>query len=203
MAALERFLHDTDDGLPELIRIGLAHVQIETIHPFLDGNGRVGRLLITFLLCHAGLLQDPLLYLSLYLKQNRSDYYRLLNEVRFHGDWEAWLAFFLEGVRATADGAYSTAMSLTEMFRHDKALISELGRQANSALRVHEALMARPILTTPEIAKSTGLSYPGASAGLNRLIELGIVTEAPGSMRARVFVYTQYLQTLNEGTESL
>ena len=203
MAALELFLHNTDDGLPELIRIGLAHVQIETIHPFLDGNGRVGRLLITFLLCHAGLLQDPLLYLSLYLKQNRSDYYRLLNEVRFLGDWEAWLAFFLEGVRVTADGAHATAMSLTEMFRHDKALISELGRQANSALRAHDALMARPILTIPEIAKSTGLSYPGASAGLSRLIELGIVTEAVGSMRARVFVYTQYLQTLNEGTESL
>ena len=203
MAALERFLHDTDDGLPELIRIGLAHVQIETIHPFLDGNGRVGRLLITFLLCHAGLLQDPLLYLSLYLKQNRSDYYRLLNEVRFLGDWEAWLAFFLEGVRVTADGAHATAMSLTEMFRHDKALILGLGRQANSALRVHEALMAHPILTTPEVSKSTGLSYPGASAGINRLIELGIVTEAAGSMRARVFVYTQYLQTLNEGTESL
>lgn len=203
MASLERFLHETEDGLPDLVRVGLAHVQIETIHPFLDGNGRVGRLLITFLLCHAGLLQDPLLYLSLYLKQHRSDYYRLLNDVRLSGDWEAWLAFFLEGVRVTSEGAFSTAMSLTEMFRRDRERISSLGRPANSALRVHDVLMANPIFTIPEIAKMTGLSYPGASAGLNRLIGLGLVSEAPGDWRARTFVYGQYLQTLIEGTEPL
>ena len=203
MASLERFLHETEDGLPDLVRVGLAHVQIETIHPFLDGNGRVGRLLITFLLCHAGLLQDPLLYLSLYLKQHRSDYYRLLNDVRLSGDWEAWLAFFLEGVRVTSEGAFSTAMSLTEMFRRDRERISSLGRPANSALRVHDVLMANPIFTIPEIAKMTGLSYPGASAGLNRLIELGLVSETPGDWRARTFVYGQYLQTLIEGTEPL
>lgn len=203
MASLERFLHETDDGLPDLVRVGLAHVQLETIHPFLDGNGRVGRLLITFLLCHAGLLQDPLLYLSLYLKQHRSDYYRLLNEVRLGGDWEAWLAFFLEGVRVTSEGAFATAMSLTEMFRSDRGRISSLGRPANSALRVHDALMANPICTIPEVAKGTGLSYPGASAGLNRLIELEIVSEVSGDWRARTFAYWQYLQTLIEGTEPL
>lgn len=203
MASLEQFLHETDDGLPDLVRVGLAHVQLETIHPFLDGNGRVGRLLITFLLCHAELLQDPLLYLSLYLKQHRSVYYRLLNEVRLSGDWEAWLTFFLEGVRVTSEGAFATAISLTEMFRHDRERISSLGRQANTALRVHDALMAHPISTIPEVAKRTGLSYPGASAGLNRLIELEIVSEVSGDWRARTFAYWQYLQTLIEGTEPL
>ena len=203
MASLERFLHAADDGLPDLVRVGLAHVQLETIHPFLDGNGRVGRLLITFLLCHAGLLQDPLLYLSLYLKQNRSDYYRLLTEVRLRGDWEAWLAFFLEGVRVTADGAFSTAMHLTEMFREDKARISSLGRQANSALRVHEALMAYPIRSIRDVCRRTGLSYPGAAAGMDRLIELGIAAEITGDKRGRIFVYAQYLDQLIEGTEPL
>jgi len=203
MASLEHFLHVADDGLPDLVRVGLAHVQLETIHPFLDGNGRVGRLLITFLLCHAGLLQDPLLYLSLYLKQNRSDYYRLLTDVRLQGDWEAWLAFFLEGVRVTADGAFSTAMRLTEMFRDNKSRISSLGRAANSALRVHEALMAMPIRSIPEVGRESGLSYPGAAAGMDRLIELGIAAEVPGHRRGRIFVYAQYLNNLAEGTEPL
>jgi Fic family protein len=203
MAELERFLHASDDGVPDLVRVGLAHVQLETIHPFLDGNGRVGRLLITFLLCHAGLLQDPLLYLSLYLKQNRSDYYRLLTNVRLRGDWEAWLAFFLEGVRVTADGAFSTAMHLTEMFRDDKARISALGRAANSALRVHDALIANPIGSIPEIGRESGLSYPGAAAGMNRLVELGIAAEITGEARSRIFVYGQYLKNLAEGTEPL
>ena len=203
MASLERFLHTTDDGLPTLIRVGLAHAQLETIHPFLDGNGRVGRLLITFLLCHAGVLQDPLLYLSLYLKQNRSEYYRLLNEVRLSGDWEAWLAFFLEGIRVTAAGAFSTAMRLTAMFREDKERISSLGRQVNSALRVHEVLMSLPLRTIPEAARESGLSFPGASAGMDRLTELEIAREITGGRRGRIFVYDQYLKTLAEGTEPL
>ena len=203
MASLERFLHTTDDSLPTLIRIGLAHVQLETIHPFLDGNGRVGRLLVTFLLCHAGVLHDPLLYLSLYLKQNRSEYYRLLGEVRLTGDWEEWLTFFLEGVRATAEGAFTTAMRLSKMFGADRALISSLGRQANSALRAHDALMAFPIRTIPDISRHSKLSYPGAAAGIDRLVELDIATEIPGDRRGRVFVYDRYLSILAEGTEPL
>ena len=203
MASLERFLHATGDGLPDLVRVGLAHVQLETIHPFQDGNGRVGRLLITFLLCHASLLLDPLLYLSLYLKQNRSEYYRLLTHVRLHGDWEAWLAFFLEGVRVTADGAFATALRLAAMFREDKARISALGRQANSALRVHDALIAYPIQSIPDVRRWTGLSYPGASAGMNRLEELGIAVEITGDKRGRIFAYSQYLDQLSEGTEPL
>lgn len=119
MGALERFLHAERDGLPVLVRAGLAHVQFETIHPFLDGNGRVGRLLITFLLCHARVLQEPLLYLSLYFKQHRATYYELLDRVRRDGDWEAWIAFFLEGVRKTAESAVATAQQLAKIFSAD------------------------------------------------------------------------------------
>ncbi|MFQ5745234.1 MAG: Fic family protein, partial [Acidobacteriota bacterium] len=143
MAALERFLHAEDDGLPVLVRTGLAHAQFETIHPFLDGNGRVGRLLITFLLCHAGVLREPLLYLSLYLKQNRAAYYELLERVRRTGDWETWLTFFLEGVRVTAEGAVATAQHLAGMFSADRSRIEPQGRRAGSALRVQEALKSR------------------------------------------------------------
>jgi Fic family protein len=202
MAALERFLHATDDGLPVVVRAGLAHVQFETVHPFLDGNGRVGRLLITFLLCHAGVLREPLLYLSLYLKQHRSDYYALLDRVRHDGDWEAWLAFFLEGIRVTAEGAVDTAQRLAGMFRTDRAAIETRGRRAGSALRVHEAIKARPILSMPEICRTTGLSFPAASSAMTLLVELGIARELTGKRRNRLFVYTQYLDILNEGTEA-
>jgi len=138
-------------------------VQFETIHPFLDGNGRVGRLLVTFLLCHAGVLREPLLYLSLYLKQSRATYYELLDRVRREGDWEAWLAFFLAGVRETADGAVATARRLSEMFGVDRARVETRGRRAGSALRVHEALKARPIRSMADVCTATGLSFPAAS----------------------------------------
>ena len=203
MTALERFLHASDDGLPILVRIGLAHVQLETIHPFLDGNGRVGRMLITFLLCHAGVLQDPLLYLSLYLKQNRSEYYRLLGEVRVNGNWEAWLEFFLVGVHEAAEAAVATARRLTEMFKADKERISSLGRQAGAALRVHETLMTQPIRSITDVSSMTGLSFPGASAGVQRLVDLEIAKEITGGRRDRLFIYTHYLELLNEGTEPL
>jgi Fic family protein len=201
MGALERFLHAEDDGLPVLIRAGLAHVQFETIHPFLDGNGRIGRLLITFLLCHAGVLREPLLYLSLFLKQHRAQYYELLNQVRFDGDWEAWLAFFLDGVKQTAEGAVSTAHRLAEMFRADRFQIEASGRRAGSALRVHEGLKARPILSMAEICRSTGLSFPASSSAMDLLIELQIARELTGKRRNRLFVYDRYLTILNEGTE--
>lgn len=203
MAALERFLHAEDDGLPVLVRAGLAHVQFETIHPFLDGNGRVGRLLITLLLCHAGVLREPLLYLSLYLKQHRPDYYALLDRVRRDGDWEAWLAFFLEGIRVTAAGAVETAQELAGMFRDHRTAIETRGRRAGSALRVHEALKARPILSLPEICRQTGLSFPAASSAMDLLVEMQIARELTGKRRNRLFVYDRYLAILNEGTEPL
>lgn len=202
MSALESFLHARDDGLPMLVRAGLAHVQFETIHPFLDGNGRVGRLLITLLLCQAGILHEPLLYLSLYLKQRRADYYALLDRVRRDGDWEAWLAFFLDGVRVTAEGAVDTAQRVAAMFRDDRAKIEPTGRRAGSALRVHEALKARPILSLPAIRDRTGLSFPAASSAIDLLADIGIVRELTGKRRNRLFVYDRYLAILNEGAEA-
>jgi len=201
MAALERFLHAEDDGLPVLVRAGLAHVQFETIHPFLDGNGRVGRLLVTLLLCHAGVLRDPLLYLSLYLKQRRGAYYALLDQVRRTGDWEAWLAFFLDGVREAAEAAVSTSGRLLERLASDRAAVERRGRRAGSALRVHDALSARPILSLRQICARTGLSFPASSSAMRLLVDLGIAREITGRPRNRRFVYARYLAILNEGTE--
>jgi Fic family protein len=202
MAALERFLHAEDDGLPAVVGAGVAHVQFETIHPFLDGNGRVGRLLITFLLCHAGVLGEPLLYLSLYLKHNRPTYYALLDRVRRDGDWEAWLAFFLDGARVTAEGAVTTAQRLAEMFRADRARIEPRGRRAGSALRLHEAMKARPITSMAEVCRRSSLSFPAASSAMDLLLELGIARELTGKRRNRLFAYDGYLATLNEGTQA-
>jgi len=202
MSALEQFLHATTDGLPVLVRAGLAHVQFETIHPFLDGNGRVGRLLITFLLCQAEVLHDPLLYLSLYLKQNRPAYYELLDGVRRDGDWEAWLAFFFDGVRRTAEGAVATAQELAELFRADRSQIEPQGRRAGSALRVHQALKTRPISSMPEVCRTTGLSFPAASSAMGLLVDQGIARELTGKRRNRLFVYDRYLAILAQGTET-
>jgi Fic family protein len=200
MAAFERFVHAEDDGIPALIRAGLAHVQFETIHPFLDGNGRVGRLLVTFLLCHAAVLREPLLYLSLYLKEHRDEYYSLLQAVRHDGDWEAWAQFFLAGVTETADGAVATARRLVALFGDDRTRIQGTGRRAGSALRVHDALKARPLTTLQEAARRADLSFPAAGAGMDVLIELGIARELTGKKRNRVFVYDGYLGLLGENT---
>ncbi len=201
MGALEKFLHGDEGAMPLLVRAALAHVQFETIHPFLDGNGRVGRLLITLLLCHSGTLREPLLYLSLYLKQNRGRYYELLDEVRRSGDWERWLDFFFEGVRQTAEGAVATANRLIGVFESDRGKIEVSGRRAGSALRVHEALRARPILSMPEVVRRTKLSFPAASSAMQLLAELGIARELTGKRRNRLFVYDPYLAILSEGTE--
>ena len=202
MASLEGFFH-RDDGMPHLVRAGLAHVQFETIHPFLDGNGRVGRLLITLLLCNAGVLHQPLLYLSLYFKQRRSDYYDLLNRVRRTGDWEEWLAFFLEGVRVTAESAVATSRRLVETFASDRVAIERsAGRRAGSALRVHDALKARPILSLPEVCARTELSFPTAASAMRALVGQGIARELTGRPRNRLFAYDPYLSILAEGTEA-
>ena len=202
MAAFERFLHAEDDGLPVLLRTGLAHVQFETIHPFLDGNGRVGRLLVAFLLCQAGVLHEPLLYLSLYFKQHRATYYELLNHVRRTGDLESWLSFFLEGVRVTAEGAVVTSRRLSDMFASDRAAIEQGGRRVGSVLRVHEVLKERPVLSLSEVSNRTTLSFPAASSAMERLVEYGIAREITGKRRGRVFVYDEYLSILNEGLEA-
>ena len=203
MSGLERFLNEGEAGMPLLLRAGLAHVQFETIHPFLDGNGRVGRLLIALMLHHGGTLREPLLYLSLYFKQHRDDYYGLLDEVRHHGDWEAWLAFFLDGVAETAEGAVETARRLLSVFREDGERMQQTGRATGSALRVHRAMQERPIASLQELAKFAGLSFPAASAGMSILENAGIASELTGKKRNRLFGYDRYLAILGEGTEPL
>jgi len=203
MAALELFLHDGHSPYPTLAKAALAHVQFETIHPFLDGNGRIGRLLIAFILHHAGVLSRPLLYLSLYFKQNRAEYYRLLDLVRADGDWEAWLDFFLDGVASTAANAVQTAQRLVTLFGEDETRIQSLGRAAASALRVFNTLRERPIITLNEVCRRSGVSFPTATKGTDSLLNLGIVRELTGRRRNRIFAYDRYLAILNEGTEPL
>ena len=201
MSDLEHFLHARDDGLSALLRAGLTHVQFETIHPFLDGNGRVGRLLITFMLCHDGVLREPMLYLSLYFKQYREDYYALLNDVRQNGDWEAWLLFFLDGVTQTAEGAVQTAQRLLSLFQEDQSRVQQTGRAAGSALRVHQVLQERPIVSLQELANRTDLSFHAVTSGMQILEQLGVARELTGKKRNRLFGYDQYLAILGEGTE--
>ena len=203
MAALERFLHDDRAPYPTLAKAAMAHVQFETIHPFLDGNGRIGRLLIAFVLHHAGVLSRPLLYLSLYFKKNRAEYYRLLDLVRSEGDWEAWLDFFLEGVDSTATNAVQTAQRLVALFGEDEIRIQSLGRAAASALRVFNAMRERPLITVNEACRRSGVSFPTATKGTEALMGLGIVRELTGQRRNRVYAYDRYLAILNEGTEPL
>ena len=202
MGALEQFIHDEHSPYATLVKAALAHVQFETIHPFLDGNGRIGRLLIAFILHQGGLLSKPLLYLSLYFKQHRPEYYRLLDLVRTEGDWEAWLDFFLEGVEDTASNAVRTAQQLVKLFKDDTARIQTAGR-ASSVLGVYNTLCERPITTLSDVRQRTNLSFPTATKGMGKLMKLGIVKELTGGRRNRVFAYDRYLALLNEGTEPL
>lgn len=202
MAALERFLHDP--AAPgTLVKAALAHVQFEIIHPFLDGNGRVGRLLISLVLHHDGVLRQPLLYLSLFFKQRRAEYYRQLDAVRTTGDWEAWLDFFLEGVAETADGAVGTAHQLLDTFQSDAARVAGLGRLSPNALRVLEALRRRPVADIDHLARETGIAYSTASRAVEALVGLGMLRELTGRRRGRVFAYGRYLEILSEGAQPL
>jgi Fic family protein len=201
--AFEKFLHADDPQLPPLIKAGLAHVQFETIHPFLDGNGRLGRLLITLMLCDAGALREPILYLSLYFKTRRADYYRLLQEVRENGAWEAWMEYFLTGVRDTAAQAVDTAREIIALFDEDRSTIPSLGRGAASAFRLHDLMQRRPLITIQAASKELQLSLPTVGKSLEHLVDLGIVREVTGKQRRRVFAYRKYLDVLDRGTEPL
>ena len=201
--SFERFLHDEKHKLPILVEAGLIHVQFETIHPFLDGNGRLGRLLITLLLCSKGALREPLLYLSLFFKTNRDRYYDLLQRVRTHGAWEEWLAFFLEGTEITARSAAEAAKQILTIFAKDRDRIQTLGRAASSALRVHEYMQKRPLVAIGAVAEELKLSIPTVTVALDHLVRLGIAKEVTGKRRARVFGYSRYLKILSEGTEPI
>ena len=203
LAALEKFLHNDPVSTPVLIKAALAHVQFETIHPFVDGNGRLGRLLITFLLCAEGALTAPILYLSLYFKTHRQEYYDWLQKVRIDGDWEGWLSFFLTGVMETADQAAQSAKEILRLFERDRAKVETLKKAAGSALRVHQLMQTKPLLLIPHAAKALGLTVPTITQALDHLRRLGIAKEITGKKRGRTFIYADYLNILNQGTEPL
>jgi Fic family protein len=203
MAALELFLHQDRPDVPVLVKAALVHVQFETIHPFLDGNGRLGRLLITFLLCAAGALREPILYLSLYFKTNRQQYYDLLQRVREAGDWETWLEFFLTGVKKTAEQAADTARQILALFETDRRTIEGFGRAAGSALRVHQFMQRKPIISIPAAAEQLSLSAPTVTQSIGRMVRSGMLKEITGKRRRRLFVYSKYVAILDEGVEPL
>ncbi|MCZ7625020.1 MAG: cell filamentation protein Fic [Candidatus Methylomirabilota bacterium] len=193
LADLERFLH-TDTSVPLLVKIGLAHAQFETIHPFLDGNGRIGRLLITFLLCEQKVLLKPVLYLSYYFKRQRQAYYDHLQAVRDAGTWEAWLAFFLRGIIEVSGQATETArriLSLRE--EHRRAITDSLGRAAGNGHRVLEHLYQHPIVSVNEVQQLTGTTYPAANDLVAKLVNSGILREFTGKARNRRFIYQSYV----------
>jgi Fic family protein len=199
MGELEKFLHS---DTPVLVKAALAHLQFETIHPFLDGNGRIGRLLITLLLCHEGVLREPLLYSSLYFKQNRQRYYDELNGARESGDFERWLDFFATAIRVSAEQATRTGLRISAVFREDRNRLRETGRQAPTILLVQEALQAKPLATIATLTQSTGFTTPTVTQALGELQKLGIVRETTGRARGRVFAYVRYLDALNAETEA-
>lgn len=193
----EKFLQDDPAPTPLLIKAALAHVQFETVHSFLDGNGRVGRLLIALLMHSSGVLREPLLYLSLYFKQHRTRYYELLQEVRLMGDWEAWLEFFFVGVEQTANQAATTAHDFLKLASADEVHIQSIGRAAGSALRVHRLMQKKPVTSIAAASAALQLTVPAVTAALDRLQSLGIVVELTGGRRKRLFAYKSFLDRLN------
>ncbi len=201
MGKLELFLHDRPEPTPALLKAALAHVQLETIHPFLDGNGRLGRLLITLLLCERKILREPMLYLSLYFKTYRQHYYDLLNKVRLEGDWEAWLYFFAEAAVSTATQAMGTAQALASLTKKDRDKIAGVGRAATSTLRIHQAMLERPLATAGWLSTKTGLTPATVNKCLAHLGRLNIIRELTSRRRNRIFSYAQYIEILNQGMD--
>ena len=198
LGELESFLHG-HDALPTLVKVGLVHAQFESIHPFLDGNGRVGRLLVTFLFCEAGILKRPLLYLSYYLRSHRTEYYERLQGVRDRGDWEGWLRFFLEGVRLVSAEATDTARQLIALReRHRDLLTQSVGRRAGNALKLLESMYVGPALGVRDAEERTGLSYQKANSLVAAFEELGLLTEITGRKRDRLFIYEPYLDLFRD-----
>ena len=198
MGAFEKFMHDKPRKMPTLIKAALAHVQFETIHPFLDGNGRVGRLLVTLMLCYEGILSEPMLYLSLYFKAHRQEYYNHLNRVRKTGDWEKWLEFFMAAVTETAQQGVEMSKSLAVIAEEDRNKIKTLGKAAPSALRVYQALLQAPGLSVGKASEMTDLWFSSLTTAFNHLQKLGIVQEVTGRKRNRLFAYERYINILSD-----
>jgi Fic family protein len=199
LSAMEKFLHDETTTFPTLIKAALAHHQFETIHPFLDGNGRLGRLLITFILCVEGIMREPLLYLSLYFKTHRQAYYNHLQLVRETGDWEEWIHFFLKGVIETANQAVETAQKILKLFSYDHKNIEAIGKPSASTLIVHSYLQKHPITDAKKVVEHCKITLPTANKSLRHLAELGIVKEVTGKARNKIYAYQKYLDILSEG----
>jgi Fic family protein len=199
LADLERFIHqaDTHDTLPPLVRIGLVHVQFETIHPFLDGNGRIGRLLIAALMEQWGLLSQPLVYVSAYLKQHQSEYYHRLSEVRTEGDWEGWVAFFLEGVARAADTAERGIVALASLINTDRRRLLQAPKITPASLRLFELLPLMPIFSIDQVCERLNTTFPTATAAVKTLESLGIVAEQTGQKKNRHYSYQAYVQLLS------
>jgi Fic family protein len=191
----ENFLH-SEEQIPLLIMAGFAHAQFETIHPFLDGNGRVGRLLITFLLVHGGALRAPLLYLSRYLKLHRSEYYERLMAVRMRGDWEGWLSFFLRGVAETAEEASDTAEKIFELREHHRTLV--LADSGTNGLKLLSALFEQPLVNVNLVSRVVGVAFPTANRLVTKFVELGLLQEMTGQRRSRIFRYEPYLRLFDD-----
>lgn len=201
MSQLELFIHDQPKSTPILLKVALTHVQFETIHPFLDGNGRLGRLLITLLLCEKKVLNSPLLYLSLYFKTHRKYYYDLLNNVRITGDWESWLDFFSEAIIVTASQAVNTIKELLDLSQKSQIKINQLGKQANSCNKIHKILLERPIVTSNLLVEKTGISPSTINKCLEQLEKIGIVKEITNQKRNKIFSYYKYIEIMDKGTE--
>ena len=205
MSDLEKFIHDqprkvqeaTAKDLPPLVGIALAHAQFETIHPFLDGNGRIGRLLISALLEDLGLLPEPLMYLSGYLKQHQTEYYRLLSAIRKEGDWESWVKFFLEGVQVAAHQAEENILKIASLVASDRRKLLESPKASSPAYRLLEMLPMMPRFTVERVKTALGTTFPTANAAVKALAELGLITETTGNKKNRTFSYDQYIKLLS------
>ena len=198
LGQLEKFIHSNDSQLPPLVKIALIHAQFETIHPFLDGNGRIGRLLIAALMEHYELLPEPLLYLSAHLKEHQSEYYRLLNGVRAEGNWEAWISFFLEGVIDAANKAKQNIIDIAEQIAKDKKILLHYEGLNSSCIRLFELLPVMPRFTIERVKTELGVSFPTANAAVKSLNELGIIKEMSGRTRNRSFSYEAYIQLISQ-----
>ncbi len=198
--AMENYIHEEDD-VPLLIKTGLVHAQFETIHPFLDGNGRVGRLLVTLMLCAKGVLSEPLHYLSLYLKQRRLEYYERLSAIRFEGDWERWIEFYLEGVLEVSRSAAETAQRITALFQEHRDALDGFGRASSTLLRLHRLLCRVPVVTARQGAQELGVTAPTVQRAIDIFRQQGWLNEVTGRSRGRVYAYTPYLRILTEGLE--
>lgn len=193
----ERTIHDKADAFPPLIHIGLLHAQFETIHPFLDGNGRLGRLLVTFLLMQRGILAKPLLYLSIFFKEHRDEYNDRLQSTRDHGAWEDWLRFFVSGVSEVAREATRTVQAILELRERDRATLSEMGARSGNALRLHEELYSRPVVTSKMVQSMLTMSQPTADRLLKDLEDLGLLREWTGQRRNRSWIYSDYVSVFS------